>query len=100
MDLKSELSGLLQVTAEKKGLLSVAVIFSTISSLLQVAPFVAVYRIVQELFLHANDPAGIDKSLIMYSGLAALAALIGALITLYIGGMCSHIAAFDILYRL
>ncbi|WP_139990609.1 ABC transporter ATP-binding protein [Paenibacillus paridis] len=100
MDLKSELSGLLQVTAEKKGLLSVAVIFSTISSLLQVAPFVAVYQIVQELFLHANDSAGMDKSLIMYWGLASLAALIGALITLYIGGMCSHIAAFDILYRL
>jgi ATP-binding cassette, subfamily B, bacterial IrtA/YbtP len=100
MDSKSELSGLLEMAAEKKGLLFVALLFSTISSLLQVAPFVAVYQIVEELFRHAHDPAALDTALIVSRGVAALAALIGALITLYIGGMCSHIAAFDILYRL
>jgi len=100
MESKSEVSGLLAITGQKKGLLLVAVLFSTISSLLQVAPFVAVYKIVEELFLHASHPANIDKDLILYWGVAALITLIGALIALYIGGMCSHIAAFDILYQL
>ncbi|WP_259391844.1 ABC transporter transmembrane domain-containing protein [Paenibacillus thiaminolyticus] len=36
----------------------------------------------------------------MYWGIFAFLALIRALITLYIGVMCSHIAAFNILYRL
>lgn len=36
----------------------------------------------------------------MQCGIIALLSLLGSLITLYIGGMCSHIAAFNILYEL
>lgn len=100
MNFRSELSGLLQVTGEKKGLLTVACLFSTLSSLLQIAPFFAVYKIVRELLIHAQNPASVDKELIVYWGIVALLFLIGALIALYIGGMCSHIAAFTILYEL
>ncbi|UKS30455.1 ABC transporter ATP-binding protein/permease [Paenibacillus sp. HWE-109] len=100
MDSKVEMRSLLQIASEKKGLLIVASLFSVISSLLQIAPFVSVYIIVQELLQHAGDPAGADQALILYWGIFALVALIGALVALYIGGMCSHIAAFRILYEL
>ncbi|MDG0876122.1 ABC transporter transmembrane domain-containing protein [Paenibacillus thiaminolyticus] len=100
MKAKSEMSGLLHIAGEKKGLLTVACLFSILSSLLQIAPFVAVYKIVEELLIHAQRMEGIDKDLILYWGIFAFLALIGALITLYIGVMCSHIAAFNILYRL
>ncbi|MFB9275507.1 ABC transporter ATP-binding protein [Cohnella cellulosilytica] len=100
MKTSAEMSGLMQIAGEKKGLLIVAGIFSVVSSLLQMAPFVAVYKIVEELLTHARQPSGIDKDLILYWGIAALAALVAVLVSFYISGMCSHIAAFNILYRL
>ncbi|NRQ55341.1 ABC transporter ATP-binding protein [Brevibacillus sp. HD1.4A] len=100
MKMKAEMSGLLQIAKEKKGLLTAASLLSTVSSLLQIAPFVAVYKIVEELLLHAQSPAGIDRELITYWGVAALVALVAALLTLYVGLMCSHVAAFQILYQL
>lgn len=100
MKAKAEVSGLIQVAGEKKGLLIVAGIFSVLSSLLQIAPFIAVYKIVEELLTHAREPSGIDKDLILYWGIAAFIALVAVLVAFYISGMCSHIAAFDILYRL
>ncbi|MEK4060920.1 MULTISPECIES: ABC transporter ATP-binding protein [Paenibacillus] len=96
----SEALGLLKTVAGKKGLLVTASIFTTLSSLLQVVPFAAVYRIIEELLLHARDIGGINKNLIVQCGIIALLSLLGSLITLYIGGMCSHIAAFNILYEL
>ncbi|MBP1989390.1 ABC transporter ATP-binding protein [Paenibacillus eucommiae] len=100
MSSKSEMSGLLRIAAEKKGLLTVASIFSIFSSLFQIVPFVAVYKIVEELLNHAQSPGSIDKEIILYWGAIAFMAWIGALVALYIGGMCSHIAAFNILYQL
>ncbi|RAV05570.1 ABC transporter ATP-binding protein [Paenibacillus sp. YN15] len=100
MKANSELSALLEIAGGKKGLLIAAGIFSALASLLQVAPFVAVYKIVEELFRHAGDYAGVDKGLVTFWGIAALGTLILSLVMLYVGGMCSHIAAFRILYEL
>ncbi|WP_018752084.1 ABC transporter ATP-binding protein [Paenibacillus sanguinis] len=100
MKAKSEVSGLFKIAGEKKGLLIVASFFSVISSLLQMAPFVAVYKIIEELLMHARDPVNIDKDLIIFWGIGTFVALAASLITLYIGGMCSHIAAFNILYQI
>ncbi|WDQ30989.1 ABC transporter ATP-binding protein [Paenibacillus marchantiae] len=100
MNTTSEVSGLMEVTKERKGLLITASIFSILSSLLQIVPFIGVYKIVEELLIHAREPSGLDRDLLMYWGLVSFGALIAGLIALYIGGMCSHIAAFNILYQL
>lgn len=100
MKAKSEVSGLLRIAGEKKTLLIAASVFSVLSSLLQIAPFVAIYKIIEELLLHARDPMNINKDLILFWGLTTFVALLASLVTLYIGGMCSHIAAFNILYQL
>lgn len=100
MEAKSEVTGLIRIAGEKKILLITASLFSILSSLLQIAPFVAVYKIIEELLRNARTPASIDKELIMLWGIIAFAALAAALIALYIGAMCSHIAAFNILYQL
>lgn len=100
MSTKSEMSGLLKIAGEKKGLLIAASIFSVLSSLLQIAPFVAVYKIVEELLRNAQSPAGIDRELVVYWGVVAFLALVGALLALYVGLMCSHVAAFQIFCQL
>lgn len=100
MEAKSEMTGLIKIAGEKKILLITASLFSVLSSLLQIVPFAAVYKIIEELLLNARTPGSIDKELILFWGMIAFAALAAALIALYIGGMCSHIAAFNILYQL
>ncbi|RAW12620.1 ABC transporter ATP-binding protein [Paenibacillus taichungensis] len=100
MNTTSEVSGLMEVTKERKGLLITASIFSVLSSLLQMVPFIGVYKIVEELLIHAREPSALDRDLLMYWGFVSFGALIAGLIALYIGGMCSHIAAFNILYQL
>lgn len=100
MNTTSEVSGLMEVTKERKGLLITASIFSILSSLLQIVPFIGVYKIVEELLIHARDLSALDRDLLMYWGFVSFGALIAGLIALYIGGMCSHIAAFNILYQL
>ncbi|CAM3345291.1 ABC transporter ATP-binding protein [Paenibacillus taichungensis] len=100
MNTTSEVSGLMEVTKERKGLLITASIFSILSSLLQMVPFIGVYKIVEELLIHRREPSGLDRDLLMYWGFVSFGALIAGLIALYIGGMCSHIAAFNILYQL
>lgn len=100
MNTTSEVSGLMEVTKERKGLLITASIFSVLSSLLQMVPFIGVYKMVEELLIHAREPSGLDRDLLMYWGFVSFGALIAGLIALYIGGMCSHIAAFNILYQL
>lgn len=100
MEAKSEMTGLIKIAGEKKILLITASLFSVLSSLLQIVPFAAVYKIIEELLLNARTPGSIDKELILFWGMIAFVALAAALITLYIGAMCSHIAAFNILYQL
>jgi len=100
MDSRNEISGLIRIAGEKKSLLIIASIFSVISSLLQIVPFIAIYKIIAELLMHARNPQMIDKDLILYWGAVVFAAMIVALVTFYISGMSSHIAAFHILYQL
>lgn len=100
MNTKSEVSGLMQIAGERKGLLITASIFSTLSSLLQIVPFIAVYKIVQELLIHAQQPTNMNKELLIAWGIVAFVSLLAMLAAMYIGGICSHIAAFNILYEL
>jgi ATP-binding cassette subfamily B protein len=71
-----------------------------VATLLQFSPFVAVYVIVAELLKNAATPSLIDYELIRQWGIYALLFLVGALVFLYAGNMCSHIAAFRTLYAM
>lgn len=71
MKLNSEITGLVQIAGEKKGLLIVARLFSVLLSLMQIVPYIAVYKIVDELLMNAQHPAGIDKGLILNWGIVS-----------------------------
>lgn len=97
---KTGVARLLEISMEQKPLLILGVVLSVISTLLQFAPFIAVYFIVAELLKNASTPELIDYVFIKQWGIYALLFLIGAILTLYVGNMCSHIAAFRILYNM
>ncbi|GAA3404339.1 ABC transporter ATP-binding protein [Paenibacillus hodogayensis] len=97
---KSGFARLLEIAGEKKGLLIVACVLSSVSAVCMLVPYAAVYVVLKELLEHATDPASADKGLMIRSGVIALLGLLGGFVALYAGGMASHAAAFRILYGL
>ncbi len=100
MENQTETYSLLQIAGKRKGLLIIASFFSVISGILQLIPFVAVYKIVESFFLQAQNQQAVAAQAIQYWGLIALIGLIASLLMVYVGTMCSHIAAFNILYEM
>ncbi len=97
---KSGINRLIEIAGEQRGLLILACALSVIATLLQFSPYIAVYVIVAELLENAASPYMIDYGLIWQWGIYALLFLMGALAFTYIGNMCSHIAAFRILFNM
>lgn len=100
MQPKTGIARLLQIAGEKRGLLAVSALFSGLSAIFMLVPYASVYFVLKELLEHAAQPTTADGPLMIQWGLIALAGLLASLITMYIGGLISHIAAFRILYGL
>lgn len=97
---KTGIMRLLEIAGEKKGLLICSGILSMLSAIFMLVPYVSVYYILAELLRHAADLSSVDGPAMIRWGWIALWGLVAGLITMYLGGMASHIAAFRILYGL
>ncbi|MFG0216059.1 ABC transporter transmembrane domain-containing protein, partial [Brevibacillus porteri] len=98
MQPKKGVRRLLEIADEKRGLLVVSAILSSLSAICMLVPYASVYFILRELLTHAASPAMADGAYMIRWGVIALLGLVGSLIMMYAGGMVSHIAAFRILY--
>lgn len=97
---KTGIPRLLEIAGEKRGLLIISGIFSSISAIAMLIPYVSVYFILAELLKNAADPSMADGFLMMHWGTIALIGLGIGIITMYLSGLISHIAAYGILYDL
>lgn len=97
---KTGIPRLLEIAGEKRGLLIISGIFSSISAIAMLIPYVSVYFILAELLKNAADPSMADGALMMHWGTIALIGLGIGIITMYLSGLISHIAAYGILYDL
>ncbi|WP_312115133.1 ABC transporter ATP-binding protein [Brevibacillus reuszeri] len=91
---------LLEIADEKRGLLVVSGILSSLSAICMLVPYASVYFILEELLMHAQAPATAEGAYMIEWGVIALGGLLGSLLLMYAGGLVSHIAAFRILYGL
>ncbi|SHI72661.1 ATP-binding cassette, subfamily B [Clostridium cavendishii DSM 21758] len=91
---------LLEIAGEKRALLIGSSIFSAISAILMLVPYIAVYFIIAELLKNASNLNEINASYMIKWGIRALIGLIGGIGFIYISGIMSHAAAYRILYRL
>lgn len=89
---------LLEIAGQKKWKLFVSGFFAIISAVLSLAPFILIYLIMVKLLDPAFGPA--DYGDIWKLAWIAVGAVIARFVMLFISGMFSHLAAFDILYGL
>lgn len=95
MKKQSNLGFLLEISGKEKFKLYLSALFSIISSLLSIVPYILMYNIVLELFKNSVD----------YERIKSMAITVGVVVVLrmavfLLSGVFSHIAAFTILYEL
>lgn len=95
---KQGISRLLELADEKKSLMVWSAVLSTVSVFFMLVPYLSIYLVMLELLRHASDISAVDAAyLLRWAGFGFAGMVLGYLF-MYIGGMCSHIAAFRILY--
>ncbi|MEM6801931.1 MAG: ABC transporter ATP-binding protein [Bacteroidota bacterium] len=92
---KNGIARLLEISGKRKLLLSLSGLLAVLHAALGLVPYILVYYILVQL---VNPP--IDQALVQQYLIWAIAAGVGSYTLLYASGMCSHIAAFNILYEL
>ncbi|GGD59795.1 ABC transporter ATP-binding protein [Paenibacillus nasutitermitis] len=97
---KTGMARLLEIAGEKRGLILLSGLLSSVSAVCMLVPYASVFFILKELLEHAASPASADGAKMIRLGVIALIGLAAGLATMYAGGMVSHIAAFRILYGL
>lgn len=95
---KQSLARLFEIAGQKKGLLFVSGIFSALSAVCMLVPFVSVYQILGELLKNAGNISNANSDFMIKWAWIALGGLIAGLALIYIAIMFSHVAAFRILY--
>lgn len=95
---KTGISRLLELAGEKKSLLVWSGILSTLSVFLLLVPYFSVYVVMAELLKHASELSAVDGPYVIRWAIWGAAGMALAYVFMYVGGMCSHIAAFRILY--
>lgn len=97
---KTGTARLLQLAATKKLLIIGAVFLSALAALVSFIPYLAMYRVIQEILGVLPDMDRLDAPLLIFYGWLAFGGVVGNIV-LYFGALvCSHLAAFGTLYTL
>jgi ATP-binding cassette subfamily B protein len=91
---------LLEISAQKPRHLFFAVIFSSISGVLQFMPYFSAFKVIEIAAVNHGALNEGNIRLIMAWVITGVACIGGGFVFMYAGSMCSHIAAFKILYGL
>lgn len=97
---KQGFSRLLEIAETKRWWLIGSVVLAVASTLAQFVPYVAILNILNELAAHAAHPENVSQELVKHWGIICLVAFGCYGVLLFVSLMCSHIAAFNILYEL
>ena len=97
---KTGISRLIEIAGTKKWWLITSMVLAVLGVIAQFIPFIAIYKVLIELANNAANTELIDKSIVWYWGYVALGGIIVYGVLLFISAICSHIAAFNILYEL
>ncbi|OTO67595.1 MULTISPECIES: ABC transporter ATP-binding protein [unclassified Enterococcus] len=88
-------SVLIRYIKKKNGLLTASGILATISTVVQFIPFYCIYKIIELLMVGDYSASGL-----IHWSLVSMGSVLVGVVLLYASSMCSHVAAFDILYEI
>jgi len=92
---KTGIARLLEIAGRKKGLLFASGLLAVIHAILSLVPYVLVFYIIRELTTET-----VDFELIRTYIIKAVIAAVVSMMVLFLSGILSHIAAFNILFEL
>lgn len=97
---KTGLARCLELASNKKGLVFLSTILSSLASVASFVPYIAVYFIIVSIIQVYPDLDGLNMSEVMGYGWLALGGIIANILLYFLAIFCSHIAAFGTLYEL
>ncbi|MFV0527791.1 MAG: ABC transporter ATP-binding protein [Lachnospiraceae bacterium] len=97
---KTGLPRLLELAGPRKKDLTLACLLSLLSTAARLVPFFTIYGIVREIVLHYTNMEALNASYLLTLAVVTAAAAILYGICSFTSGICSHRAAFNILYEL
>jgi ATP-binding cassette subfamily B protein len=97
---KTGIARLLEISTQKPWHLLFAVIFSSIAGVLQFMPYFSAFKVIEIAAVNHGTLNESHIRLIMVWVIAGVACMGGGFVFMYAGSLCSHIAAFKIIYGL
>ena len=95
---KTGIPRLLEMAGQRKTLMLIGALLSTVAAVFQLAPYLAVYKVMRELLVHAAHISKVNTAFMIHWAFFGIAGLAAGYVFMYIGGMIGHIAAFRTLY--
>ncbi|MDR0730668.1 MAG: ABC transporter ATP-binding protein/permease [Treponema sp.] len=95
---KTGIARILELAGQKKTLLILSGTLSTVSVILLLGPYCSVYFVLRGLLQNAAGLAPLNGDEMIRWAVIGLVSLLAGYFFMYVGGMCSHVAAFRILY--
>jgi ATP-binding cassette subfamily B protein len=97
---KTGMARLMELALRRKALVISSCFFSVVAGALSFTPFIAVYFIIKEIIAGFTNYAIPDKTLLIHLGILAFGGAASAVLIYFIALVCSHLAAFTLIYRL
>jgi ATP-binding cassette subfamily B protein len=97
---KKGIARLVQIAGTKRKWLISAVIFSTVATLMNFIPLFCIYLILVELAENATSLSNLDIEYLYMLAFISLGSFVLYGLLMYVAMICSHIAAFRILYEI
>ena len=97
---KTGLARCMELAKNKRGLIFLSMIFSSLSSIASFVPYLAVYYIIREILTAYPNLQGLNQTTVMNYVWIALGGVVANIVLYFLAIFCSHIAAFGTLYEL
>lgn len=97
---KTGLARCMELAKNKKGLIILSTILSSLSGIASFVPYLAIYYIIGEILTAYPNLQALDRITVMNYGWIALGGIAANILLYFLAIFCSHIAAFGTLYEL
>ena len=97
---KTGLARCMELASDRKGLIFLSAILSSLAAIASFIPYIAVYFMIREILNVFPDLVQLDMGRIMNYGWLALAGIVANILLYFLAIFSSHIAAFGTLYDL